>query len=304
MHISTYSSYAIGAFDMDNLHNSIQDLQQQLDTQQRVNTPSDDPVAATQILQLNLSGGRNTQFISNNKGIDSQLTMVDTALSSTSNLLSNMKSLVVQAGNGSLTPSQLQMIQQQVNQRYGELMGYANSTDGRGDYLFGGNQVDNPPFTADAALTATYSGDSGQRVVQITDSRSLPVTQVGSQVFGNATNPTEVFDALKSFSNLLAQDPRPANYTTQLNTITSRLDDAQNRILTVQAGVGAAEQENTNTKNSNDALGVQYQAAIGNLQSLDLPKAISDFTMANTALQYSQLTYSKVTQLSLFNYIQ
>lgn len=304
MHISTYSSYAIGAFDMDNLHTTIQDLQQQLDTQQRVNTPSDDPVAATQILQLNLSSGRNTQFISNNKGVDSQLTMVDTALTSSTNLLSNMKSLVVQAGNGALTPEQLGMIKQQVDQRYTELMGYANATNGRGDYLFGGNMVDNPPFTADAALNPTYSGDHGQRSVQITDSRNLPVTQDGSQVFGNATDPTETFKALKAFSDLLGQNPRPANYTTQLNAITSRLDDAQNRILTVQASVGAAEQENTNSKSSNDALGVQYQAAIGNLQSLDLPKAISDFTMANTSLQYSQLTYSKVTQLSLFNYIQ
>jgi flagellar hook-associated protein 3 FlgL len=304
MHISSYSNYATGAFDMDNLHSTIHDLQQQLDTQQRVNTPSDDPVASTQILQLNQSNSRNSQFINNINGVNSQLTMVDTALANSTNLLSNLKSLVVQAGNGALDTNQLKMIQQQVDQRYAELMGYANSTDGRGDYLFGGNQVASAPFVADAAMTASYKGDTGLRVVQITDSRSLPVTQVGSQVFGDASSPTAVFDALKTFSQLLGQDPKPVNYMTQLDSVMSRLDNAQSQILTAQAAVGAAEQENSNTLASNQSLSVQYQSAIGNLQNLDLPKAISDFSMAQTSLQYSQLAYSKVTQLSLFNYLQ
>jgi flagellar hook-associated protein 3 FlgL len=304
MHISSYSNYATGAFDMDTLHSSIHDLQQQLDTQQRVNTPSDDPVASTQILQLSQSNSRNAQFINNINGVNSQLTMVDTALGNSTNLLSNLKSLVVQAGNGALDTNQLKMLQQQVDQRYTELMGYANSTDGRGDYLFGGNKVSAAPFVADAGMTATYNGDTGQRVVQITDSRSLPVTQIGSQVFGDGSSPTAVFDALQTFSKLLGQDPKPVNYMSQLDSIMSRLDNAQSNILTAQAAVGAAEQENNNTLASNQSMSVQYQSAIGNLQNLDLPKAISDFTMAQTSLQYSQLAYSKVTQLSLFNYLQ
>jgi flagellar hook-associated protein 3 FlgL len=103
---------------------------------------------------------------------------------------------------------------------------------------------------------------------------------------------------------LLGQDPKPVNYMTQLDSVMSRLDNAQSQILTAQAAVGAAEQENSNTLASNQSLSVQYQSAIGNLQNLDLPKAISDFSMAQTSLQYSQLAYSKVTQLSLFNYLQ
>jgi len=302
--ISTNSSYAVGSFDMDNLQSNIQHMQQQMDTLQRVNTPSDDPVASTQILQLNQSSGRNSQFLNNTQGVNAQLTMVDQALGNTSTLLSNMKSLVVQAGNGAIDSQQLKMMQQQVNQNFTELIGYGNATDGRGDYLFGGNRVRTPPFVADSAMTTSYTGDTGQRVVQITDSRSLPVTQVGSLVFGNGSSPTALFDAVQQFSQLLGQDPKPADYPTQLSTIMNSLDDAQNQILTSQAAVGAAEQENNNTQESNQGLGVQYQTAVNHLQSLDLPKAISDFTMAQTSLQYSQLTYSKVTKLSLFDYIQ
>jgi flagellar hook-associated protein 3 FlgL len=304
MQISTYSNYAIGSFDMSNLQNSIQQLQEQLDTQQSVNTPSDNPVAATQILALNESDGRNSQFVSNTQGASSSMSLIDNAMSNVSGLLSSMKSLVVQAGSGTIDASQLQMMQQQVNQDFTQMMSYANTTDGRGDYLFGGNKVGNPPFTADSSLTTTYNGDTGQRVVQITDSSSVPVTQVGSQVFGNSTSPTALFDAMQQLSQLLGQSTKPANFSTQLQTIMSSLDSAQNQVLSVQASVGAAEQENSAIQSSNQNLGVLYQTSIDNLQQLDLPKAISQFTMAQTSLQYSQLTFSKVTQLSLFNYLQ
>ena len=305
MQISSYSKYAIGTFDMDNLQQTIQNLQEQLDTQQRVNKPSDDPVAATQILQLNQSSGRNTQFISNSQNIKSQLGMVDTALGNTANLLASMKSLVVQAGNGALDAKQLQMMQQQINQNLNELLNYANATDGRGDYLMGGNKIDNPPFSLNTATgTYVYNGDSGQRQVQITDTRSLPVMLNGSEAFGNASDPAALLNAVQQLSQLLGQTTKPANYQTQLDSIMSSLDNAQQQLLTAQASVGAAEQENNNTLNSNQGLSVQYQDAIGNLQNLDLAKAISDFTMAQTSLQYSQLTYTKVTQLSLFNYVQ
>lgn len=305
MQISSYSKYATGTFDMDNLQQTIQNLQEQLDTQQRVNKPSDDPVAATQILQLNQSSGRNTQFISNSQSVKSQLGMVDSSLSNTSNLLASMKSLVVQAGNGSIDATQLQMMQKQIDQNLNELVGYANATNGRGEYLLGGNQIDNPPFALDTASgTYVYKGDTGQRQVEITDTRSLPVTLNGAQAYGNASDPAALINTVQKLSQLLGQTTKPANYQTQLDSIMSGLDNAQQQILTAQASVGAAEQENNNTLNANQGMSVQYQDAIGNLQSLDLAKAISDFTMAQTSLQYSQLTYTKVTQLSLFNYVQ
>ena len=303
MYISNYTKYATGTFDIDNLQNSINSLQQQLDTQLRVNKPSDDPVAATQILQLDQSSQRNQQFVTNGQTVSSNLGLVSTALGNALNTLASMKSLVVQAGNGTLNATQLQMLQQQVNQNYNELLSYANATDGRGSYLFGGNKIDNPPFSADVALTATYQGDTGQRVVQIGDSRSLPVTMVGTQIFGNATSGTALFDAVQQLSQLLGTNPKPATYDTQLQAIMSSLDNAQNVALTNQASIGAALRESNTAQSSGQGLNLQYQTAIGNLQNLDLPKAISDLTMAQTALQYSNITYSKVTQLSLFNYI-
>jgi flagellar hook-associated protein 3 FlgL len=304
MQISTFSSFQVGSYDMSNLQSGIQSLQEQLDTQNSVNKPSDNPVASTQILQLDASQGRTNQFVTNNQNASAQLSLVDTTLGSASNLLSNLKSLTVEAGNGIMTTTQLQMIQQQVNQDYTQLMSYANATNGNGEYLFGGNKVASPPFSADNSLTATYNGDSGQRMVQITDSSSVPVTQAGSQVFGNATSPTALFDSMQQLSQLLGQSPKPSTFTTQLSSIMDSLDTAQTKIMTTQAAVGAAEVENNDIQTSNTQLSTQYQTAVDNLQSLNMPQAISNFTMEQTSLQYTQQVYAKVTALSLFNYLQ
>ncbi len=303
MRISTFSTYYVGSTDMSNLQSSLQKLQMQLDTQKRVVTPSDDPVAAAQILQLMQSNGRNDQFITNNKAVESTLAISETAINSSINVMHAMKELTVQAGNGGLSTTQLQSMQVQVKQYFYQLLGNANITDGVGSYLFGGNKDTAPPFTADSALNTTYNGDAGRRVVEINTSRSIPVNEVGSSVYGNAASNTALFDSVQAFSNLLGQNPKPANFQAQLTTIMGNMDVAAQNLTNSQASIGARRKENEDAMNSSTDTTLQYQGAISNLQNLDLPKAISDFSLTQASLQYSQLTFNKISNLSLFNYI-
>jgi len=303
MQISTFSTYYTSANGMSNLQSTLQSLQMQLDTQKRVVNPSDDPVASSQILQLNQSNGVNDQFITNNKSVESTLAISETAINSSINVMQAMKELAVQAGNGALSTTQLQSMQLQVSQYFNQLVGNANTTDGVGTYLFAGTKDTSPPFTADSTLTATYGGDTGQRLVQISSSRSLPVNEVGSSVYGNASSPTALFDTVKSFYNLLGQNPKPANFATQLTTIMGNMDQATQNLTNAQASIGARRKENQDTQSAASGATLQYQTAISSLQDLDLPKAISDFSLTQASLQYSQLTFTKVTSLSLFNYI-
>jgi flagellar hook-associated protein 3 FlgL len=283
--------------------NNLNKLQQQLSTQKRVVVPSDDPVASAQMLEVSQSDGRNNQFVKNGDTVESTLAISETSLSSANDLISNLKSLAIQAGNASLDNSQLTMIQTEVKERFQQLLSYANATDGRGNYLYGGNAIDNAPFVADSSLNVTYNGDTGRRDVQISEARQVPITEVGSTVYGDANSNTAVFDNLRDLYNLLGQNPKPATYTTQLNTIMSGLDAAQVRLSTTEASIGSRRSENETLQSVGQALDVQYQSRISNLDDLDLAKTISDFSLAQTALQYSQLTFQKVSSLSLFNYI-
>ena len=53
----------------------------------------------------------------------------------------------------------------------------------------------------------------------------------------------------------------------------------------------------------NDSLDLQYQQTLSNLQDLDYAKAITDLTRNQTSLEAAQLSFSRISQLSLFNYL-
>ena len=186
MRISSNTIYQSGLNNMQDLQASIYKLTMQIDNQQRVVTPADDPVAAARILLLSQSQGQNSQYITNTQAVSSWLSLSETAVKSSSDLMASMKSLAISAGSGALSSTELQAIQKQLQEGITELTTYANSTDGRGNYLFSGNKTDTVPYVVSlsAVPPATYQGDTGQRSVQISASQQMTISDPGSTVFG------------------------------------------------------------------------------------------------------------------------
>ncbi|AOZ49429.1 flagellar hook-associated protein FlgL [Chromobacterium vaccinii] len=309
MRISSTTLYQSGVNNMSNLQAQLVQVNTQIDYQKRVVTPSDDPVAAARIELLNTSSGQNTQYKANTQAVDSWLSYSDTSLKSAIDLMGSLKSQAIYAGSGALSTTQLQAIQKTVKEGLSELVGYANATDGNGSYLFSGNQINTAPFALDLSNnppTIAYNGDDGQRSVQVSSSRIMAISDPGNTVFGSLASggsPTAAFDSVINLYNLLGQNPKPANFSTQINTIINQMSDATQQMSIGLASVGAREQENSNLQSMSDNLNLQYNSGIGDLQNLDMAQAISQFTLTQTSLQYTQKTYAQVAQLSLFNYI-
>jgi flagellar hook-associated protein 3 FlgL len=74
-------------------------------------------------------------------------------------------------------------------------------------------------------------------------------------------------------------------------------------VLTVQASVGARMKELDNLNSTGDDLDIQYQSTLGDLQDLDMVKAISLFAQQQQTLQAAQMSFKTMSGLSLFNYI-
>jgi flagellar hook-associated protein 3 FlgL len=74
--------------------------------------------------------------------------------------------------------------------------------------------------------------------------------------------------------------------------------------LRVRSQIGSRLNEVESIQSSNEDLQIQYQQSISSLQDLDYAKAISDFTRKQTDLQAAQQSFSKITQLSLFDYLR
>lgn len=94
-----------------------------------------------------------------------------------------------------------------------------------------------------------------------------------------------------------------AALTNKLNTAIDNLKSAHDNVLTVQASVGAHMKELDYLDSAGDDLDIQYAATLGDLQDLDMVKAISDFSMQQNTLQAAQMSFKTMSGLSLFNYL-
>src|SRR5580698_5492991 len=74
--------------------------QNQLSTGKSINSPADNPVGEVQLLQLNAVNAQNTQYISNGQSANTNLTLEEQALSSSTTTLQSIRDLVVQANSG------------------------------------------------------------------------------------------------------------------------------------------------------------------------------------------------------------
>ena len=195
MRISTSQIYDAGSLNIQRNQASLFKIQNQLSTGRRVLTPEDDPVAAAQALLVTQAKEMNTQQTTNQGNAESQLGLVDSQLSSLVDLIQNVRDRVIQAGNSTLSASDRQSIATELEARFGELLGIANAQNGSGDYLFSGYQGATKPFAINASLSVVppattapvgYYGDDGERLLQVSSSRVMPVNVAGSDVFMNA----------------------------------------------------------------------------------------------------------------------
>ena len=181
--ISTNTLFEQGIGTVIDRQRSMLDVQQQISTGRRVGTPSDDPIAAGRILDLSQAKSATQQFVENAGAASSSLSLGEQSLQSVIRSLQDVRSTIVKAGNGTLGNSDRAILARELRGNYQDLLSLANATDGQGGYLFSGYRGQTQPFSETAPGTVQYSGDQGQRMLQISSSRYVPISDAGSEIF-------------------------------------------------------------------------------------------------------------------------
>jgi flagellar hook-associated protein 3 FlgL len=184
MRISTKSIYENATTQLNTLQSNMARTQNQLATNKRMLTAADDPIASARALEVTQSKSLNTQYAANRSNANSSLSLVEGALSDSGDLLIDVQTLVVQAGNGALSKADLGLIATEIEGRMQDLLGVANTGDGTGGYLFSGYRGTTIPFIQTES-GAAYQGDQGQRKLQVGSSRSVAISDSGSAIFEN-----------------------------------------------------------------------------------------------------------------------
>ncbi len=182
MRISTNTLYQAGSSKLTELQASLLRTQQQIATGRRMLTPADDPVAAARAFDISQSQSANTQYGINRQSVKSSLGLEEGILQSVTTLLQDVKTQVVAAGNGTYSNTERGYLATELQERFNELLGLANSNDGQGGYLFAGFQTSTKPF-AESASGAMYNGDQGMRMLQVAAARQIAFSDSGNSVF-------------------------------------------------------------------------------------------------------------------------
>ncbi len=153
------------------------------------------------------------------------------------------------------------------------------------------------------AITGTYSGQ--------------PIKFGGMEIEAVGAAPGQVeFDlaaprkenVLNTLENLIKglKDPTLSekDYQQVLANAMVGLSNEQNKISLTQAGLGGRINAASRINQANADLDINNKSARADMIELDMSEAITELTKHETALQASQATFSRLSNLSLFDYIR
>src|SRR5262249_29683638 len=194
-----YLNSAVAALDQTSAIE--QRLTNEISSGSRVNSLSDDPVAAGQNVFLSAQLKLNDSFSQTESSTVGMLQVADSTLGNVVSELTKALSLATEANNGTLNSSDLQSIASQLSGIRDEVLSLANTTY-MNRYIFSGSQGGTTPFSLDSSVTpntVTYSGDSVTSYVTTPNGQKIQTNLPGSQIFNSPTN-----DVLGTLNNLIA----------------------------------------------------------------------------------------------------
>jgi flagellar hook-associated protein 3 FlgL len=185
---------------LNQLESSISTTQDGISSGLAFTTASQNPVGAGLVAGYNQVLAQSQQYTANGNSANGSLNTEDSALTQLQNQLDSLRDLALEANNANESPADLSAIATQVQQIQASLLSVANTQDGAGNYIFAGYATQTQPFAA-SATGATYSGDQGQRQVQIGAGQTVVIGDNGDLVFNQIKTGNGTFDVTPASTN-------------------------------------------------------------------------------------------------------
>ncbi|MDA9690092.1 flagellar hook-associated protein FlgL [Betaproteobacteria bacterium] len=306
MKVSTSLFFDRSIDQMVDAQSQLAKTQTRLSSGKEVVNPSDAPDKATAIQRIKSVLKKQDSFASNIEGANNRLVAEETALKGVNDVLTRIKELSIQAANGTLGPKDKELVAIEVEGLTKDLLSLANTRDVNDNYIFSGSRVQVEPFQKDLSGNIEYFGDETRNQVQVSEQRFIRFNRTGTDVFGRVTRESDAgeltgkgfFEALKE----LAEGIRGSN-TEAINQGIDDLDQASFNIAVATAQVGSEMASVNAQRDINEETVLQLQTILSNIEDLDYSEAVTKMQKDMLALQATQSSFSKISNLTLFNYI-
>jgi len=297
MKISTQLLFGRAAEQMSLVQNKMADTQAQLSQGKQLIKPSDAPDQAAVIQRMKSVMSRQESFHTSLATLNSRLQNEDTTLKSATNLLVRAKEIAVQSANDTLARVRDQ------------LLSLANAKDDNGNFLFSGSRSDRPAFGSPGpGQTPVYQGDQTRMTVMVGDQRTIPINRTGTDAFVSISRTNaitgkpegvgffKVMDDLVAGindSNSAAMQRGVIEMSSLLNGLSLAHADIGTDMNVVEQQTGVIEDNILNLKSN-----------LSNVEDLDYATAITKMNQQMLSLQAAQSSFSKMAELTLFNYLK
>ena len=303
MKISTSMLFDRATERMSTIQNRLATTQAQMAETKQVLSPSDAPDQAAAIQRLHGEIDRQDSHIQALKVAMQRFSAEETALKSSSDILTRVKELGLQAGNDTLSPEDRKAVGVELKALRQQLVSLGNSRDDSGNYLFSGTRVKTPAFSEDTDGVVTYHGDQTQTQIPAGVERVVQFTRAGTDVF----------------SRVVRQDKQSVGFFDALDHMIKAVDNSDTQ--GIQQGISDASQMSSNldlalAHTGSDQKVVQSQldvlnettlrlkSSLSQVEDLDYASAVTKMNKEMMALQAAMGSFSKISSLSLFEYIK
>lgn len=301
MRVNPFYTYNL-ASALSSTSATIDKLTQQISSGSRVNSLSDDPVAAAQNDQILSQLAKDDTFTSKTSTqVEGMLTVADSALSSVVSQLNTALSVSTQGNNGTNSSNNLQAIAEQLIGIRDEVISLAN-TSYLGQYIFAGGKTSTIPYDP---TTFTYNGDQTTTSITTPNGQIIQTNIPGTAIFSSATTG----GVLGTLSSLITNFQTAATagstssvgssiaseitqLTAALNGVSAQRTTLDNSLSRVQNAVTAASSEAT-----------QLLSAQTNLMQADLGQLATQLSTTKSEQTALSNVLAGLGSKSLFDYL-
>jgi flagellar hook-associated protein 3 FlgL len=293
----SYVNNMVGA--LNQTQSSAQNLTAELSSGVRVNSLSQDPLAAGQNVLLLNQMQQDDSFTQSSNLVTGQLQVADSALGQVVTQLTQAISMATAANNGTMNAGNRASIADQISGIRAEVLSLANSSY-QGQYIFAGGQTGNTPFslsTAASPATVTYGGDTDVNYLESPDGQQIQLNVPGSQIFsGGGTS--SVFAAL---NNLIADYSAGSLNTAKAVADTTALSDAMNWVSQQRVTLDNSITQLSSASTAVSSEQTQLTAAQTNLMQADVAQVSTQLAMAETQQTALESVIAQLGSGSLFD---
>ena len=306
MKVSTSLFFDRSVDQMVKSQSDLAKTQTRLSSGKEIVNPSDAPEKATAIQRLKSVLDKHESFSENVEGVNNRLIAEETALKGVNDILTRIKELAIQAANGTLGPDDKELVSIEIEGLTQDLLSLANTQDVNDNYVFAGSRVQTKPFQDGPDGKIKYFGDETRNEVQVSQQRYIRFNRTGTDVFARVVRESSsgelsgkgFFEALGD----LVEGIKHSN-TDAMNQGINDLDQASYNLAVATAQVGSEMGSVETQRVVNEESVLQLRTALSNIEDLDYSKAVTEMQKNMLALQATQSSFSKISSLTLFNYL-